>query len=326
MMKTIRWGILATGGIAHTFADTAVHLGGEIAMAAVASRSMDKAKAFAAQYGIPKAYGSYEEMVKDPDIDIVYVATPHNLHAEDMESCLAHGKHVLCEKPFTVNAGEARRIYDLAREEGLLVLEAFWTKFIPIYRRVERLLADGVIGDIHLVKAQYGYVADRSVWRMNPALAGGALLDIGVYNLGFASMVLGYHPVEIKTMVHMSDTGVDECSSVLLQYEKGALAECTTAFGTYIPTIGTIYGSKGRIHIPDFKNPQRVEIIMNDGSTSVIEQKFDYNGYEYQMREAVACLVKGRIQSEIMTPAQSIAVMEIMDRIRGIWGLRYPFE
>lgn len=330
----IRWGILSTGRIAHKFADTAIHFGREITIGAVASRSLAPAEAFAAQYGIPKAYGSYEEMAEDPDIDIVYIGTPHHLHEAHMRLCLTQGKHVLCEKPFTVNAREARRVCDLAREKGLLVLEAFWTKFIPIYRRVERLLSEGAIGDVCLVKTQFGYPADPSRWRMDAARAGGALLDIGVYNIGFISMILGYHPAEIKTIAQISDSGVDMCSSVILRYENGAVAECTTAFNCRIPDTATIYGTKGRIHIPHYKNPRRVEIFMNDGSVSVIEEALgypgietmDYAGFEGPMLEAVACLAAGRTESGILTPAQTIATLEIMDAVRELWGMRYPFE
>jgi len=327
-MNAIRWGILSTGKIAQKFAETAAHFPEEFTVAAVASRSLDTAQAFASQYGIGKAYAGYEELARDPDVDIVYVATPNNLHAPNMKMCLEHGKHVLCEKPFTVNAGEAREVYAMAREKGLLVMEAFWTKFLPLYRRLDQLLAEGVIGDIHLIKAQYGYVISpaRSLRKMDPELAGGALLDIGVYAIGFASMVQGYRPAEIKSIVRLNDSGVDEYSTTILRYEGGAIAECTCAIGTQIPVLGSIYGSLGMIRIPHFLAPQSMEVTLNDGTSYMIEEKFDFNGFEYQMREAAACLAAGRTQSDIMTPEQSIAVMEIMDTIRGIWGMRYPME
>lgn len=324
-MKAIRWGILSTGAIANVFAQTAAQMNGEITIAAVASRNQQSAQEFASTYGIEKAYGSYEQLATDPDIDIVYVATPNSRHFEDMMLLLSNGKHILCEKSFTVSAEEARWIYNFAREKNLLVIEAFWTKFIPIYRELEKRLAAGAIGEINLVTAQYGYTTTHVNRKMNPNFAGGALLDIGVYCIGFAAMILGYRPDEIKAQLQLNDAGTDSLDVMILRYGN-ASAVLTSAIGVHIPTTASIYGTLGRIEIPEFKNPQKFTVIMNHGEEEIFELPFDVNGYEYQMREAVNCLKEGKIQSSIMTASQSIAVMKIMDKVRAQGGLRFPFE
>lgn len=324
-MRPIRWGILSTGMIAKNFAEVAQKLGGEVVVEAVASRTRKDAEAFAAAYGIPKAYGSYEALAEDPDVDIVYVATPHSRHYEDMMLLLRNGKHVLCEKSFTVSAAQAQAVYDCARGQNLLVVEAFWTKFLPIYREVERRVASGVIGDIRLVTAQYGYTTAREARKFDPALAGGALLDIGVYCIGFAAMILGYEPEEIGASLLLNRVGTDAYDAVTLRYD-GAMAQLTSAIGANVPVFGGIYGTKGRIEIPNFKNPQRFTLLVDGREPETFELPFDVNGYEYQMREAQECLRAGRTHSEIMTPGQSVAVMRIMDEVRRQGGLRFPFE
>ncbi len=328
-MKNIKWGIFSTGNIAHNFANTVNALNGEVDLFGVASRNIDKAQEFADEHGIKKAYASYEELAKDPEIDVVYIATPHNFHYENMVLCLENGKHILCEKSFTVTAKEAEEIYNLAKEKNLFVMEGFWTKFIPIYREIEKVIKDGVIGDIRLVTAQYGFCIDnptRLARKFDPNLAGGALLDIGVYNIGFASMILGYEPKNIESFAKINDVGTDEYSSIILQYENGAIAELATAIQTTMPVLACIYGSKGYINIPEYKNPTMAEIVLNDGTSYKIEKEFEVNGFEYEIREAQSCIRDNKISSEVFTPEQSIAVMSIMDRVRELWGMKFPFE
>lgn len=330
-MKHLKWGIISTGAIAKVFADTVAamnKLGENIEIRAVASRNPETAKQFALRHNIAVSYGSYEELASDADIDIIYIGTPHNLHYENMMLCLRHGKHVLCEKPFTVTAAAAREVYAFAKEKNLFVMEAFWTKFIPLYREVEKIIADGVIGDIRIVTAQYGYCTseDRAARKFAPELAGGSLLDIGVYNIGFAAMILGYSPRSILSSVSLNSMGTDDYSAILMKYEDGKVAQLTTAIQTEIPVFGCIYGSLGHIRIKDYKNPQSIEVVMNDGQTRRVEQKFDVNGYEYQIREAESCINVGRICTDILTPEQSVAIMEIMDCVRSSWKMKFPFE
>lgn len=324
----MKWGIISTGTIAHNFAKTVAAMSGETEVYAVASRSQESAQAFADQYGIKKAYASYEELVHDDNVDIVYVATPHSLHYENMMLCLEHGKNILCEKSFTVTAEQAGKIYNVAKEKNLFVMEGFWTKYLPIYRDVEKLINDGVIGDIHMVTAQYGYctAGSRTARKFDPALAGGTLLDIGVYAIGFAAMMLGYQPKSVQSLVKLNDVGTDEYSTILMQYENGAIAQLTTAIQITIPVLGCVYGSKGYLIIPEFKNPNQIQVILNDGTSYTIDKEVEINGFEYEIREAERCLLEKCQYSQILTPDQSVAVMKIMDQVRDIWNMKFPFE
>ena len=327
-MKKIKWGIISTGTIAHNFAKTVSAMDEEVTIHAVASRGLEKASSFAKEYNIPKAYGSYEDLVQDDEIDIVYIGTPHSFHYENMLLCLENGKNILCEKSFTVTAREAASIYEIARARNLFVMEGIWSKYLPIYRELEKVLDDGLIGDVRIVTAQYGYSVDeaRAKRKFDPNLAGGTLLDIGVYAIGFAAMILGYEPKSIESLVHLNDVGTDDYSSVLLQYENGAIAQLTTAIQTNIPTLASIYGSKGHINIPEFKDPTMFKVNLDDGTSYKVERDFEVNGFEYEIREAQNCLVENKQCSYIMTPEQSIAVMQIMDNVREIWGMKFPFE
>lgn len=324
-MKALRWGILSTGVIARNFAVTAKAMGDEVIVHAVASRSMDKANAFADEFGIEKRYDSYIALAADPDIDIVYVATPHSRHYEDMKLLIAAGKNILCEKSFTANAAQAQEIYALAREKGVFVMEAFWTKLIPLYREVEAWIASGAIGEIRALTAQYGYTTGREGRKFDAQLAGGTLLDIGVYAIGFACMMLGYSFDDVQSQLIMNAQGTDAVDGILLRRGK-AVAQLTCAIGAYIPLHGAVYGSKGYIDVPDFKNPQRVTLYADGCEPQVIERPFEVNGFEYEIREAMNCVREGRTESALMTAEQSIAVMRIMDEIRRQNGLRFPFE
>lgn len=327
-MKKLKWGILSTGNIAHKFAETIKQMKGEAEIHGVASRDLQKAELFSKEYGIPRAYGSYEELALDKDVDIVYVATPHSHHFENMMLLLDHGKHILCEKSFTVNKEQAELVFQKAEEKKLFVMEGFWTKFLPIYRELEQILKRDTIGEIRMVTAQYGFCTgeERGMRKFDPCLAGGALLDIGVYAVGFAAMILGYDPVSIESLVKIGDAGTDEFSSILMQYENGSIAQLTSAIQTTIPVLGCIYGAKGYIKIEEFKNPGKYSIILNEGDGFDVEKEVEINGFEYEIREVQECVIKGNPYSKIQTPDQTIKTMEMMDRIRKIWKLEFPCE
>ena len=258
-------------------------------------------------------------------MDIVYIATPHHAHYEGMKLMIEHGKHVLCEKSFTTDAGQARAIFDLAREKGVFVMEAFWTKLCPVYRDVERVIASGAIGEIRTVTAQYGYTTARQARKFDPEQAGGTLLDIGVYAIGFACMMLGYEFDAIQSNLIMNDVGTDAIDAMTLR--KGdAVAQLITAIGTNMPLAGGVYGTKGHIDIPDFKNPQHVTVYVDGEEPYGIERLFEINGFEYEIREAMDCVRKGAVCSSMITPEQSVAVMAIMDEIRRQNNLVFPFE
>lgn len=321
----IRWGILSTGTIAKTFAETCARLTGEGQILAVASRTQESADAFAARYGIPRAYGSYEALSRDPEVDIVYVATPHSRHFEDMKLLIDAGKHILCEKSFTTDSAQAEEILKLAKRKGVFVMEAFWTKLIPLYRQIERILAEGRIGEVRAVTAQYGYTTARQARKFDPALAGGTLLDIGVYAIGFACMILGYSFDDVRSCLIQNDAGTDMTDAVTLR-RGSAVAQLTCTIGANMPTHAAIYGTLGRIDIPEFKNPERATVLVDGREPETLEAPFEVNGYEYEIREAEACLREGRLESPRMTLAQSVAVMRILDEVRRQNGLRFPFE
>lgn len=321
----IKWGILSTGTIAKNFAATCARMKGEIEIRAVASRTQGSADAFAAEYGIPHAYGSYEALAGDPQVDIVYVATPHSRHYEDMKLLIEAGKHVLCEKSFTTDAGQAEEIFALARSRGVFVMEAFWTKFIPLYGQIERVVLSGKIGEIRTVTAQYGYTTGRQARKFDPALAGGTLLDIGVYAVGFACMMLGYSFDDVRSCLVLNDVGTDMTDAVILR-RGDAVAQLTCAIGAQIPTHASVYGTLGHIDIPDFKNPERASVFVDGQEPETLVSPFEVNGFEYEIREAEACVRAGRKESARMTGAQSVAVMRIMDEVRRQNGMRFPFE
>ena len=324
-MKAMRWGILSTGVIAKNFAQTAKAMGDEVILYAVASRTMDKANEFADAYGIEKRYDSYEALANDPDVDIVYVATPHSRHYEDMKLLIKAGKHILCEKSFTANASQAQEIYALAKEKGVFVMEAFWTKLIPLYREIEAWIASGAIGEIRALTAQYGYTTAREARKFDAELAGGTLLDIGVYAVGFACMMLGYSFDDVQSQLIMNSQKTDATDAILLR-RGSAVAQLTCAIGSYIPLHAAVYGTKGWIDVPEFKNPQKATLYVDGQAPVVLERPFEINGFEYEIREAMNCVREGKLESSLMTAEQSIAVMRIMDEIRRQNGLRFPFE
>lgn len=326
-MKSINWGIMSTGTIAKKFAGTISRLTDTGKVLAVASRSMATAKAFATEHGAPRAYGDYGELVRDADIDVVYVATPHSHHYENARLCLEHGKHVLCEKSFTVNAAQAAELIALAREKRLFIMEAFWTKFLPAYGLLAGELAGGAIGAVTHFRAQYGFAPTgaRYVRKFDPALAGGALLDIGVYALGVAAMVLGYRPAALHAEAIMGEYGTDMFDSIMLEYEGGATAHLVTTIGSVIPTEAAIFGTEGRIVLPEFTALQEFTVV-NGGGERTVKAPFEANGFEYQIRETERCLRAGLTESPVMTHAQTLAVMGMMDTVRAQWGLRYPGE
>ena len=324
-MKALRWGVLSTGVIARNFAVTAKAMGDEVILHAVASRSMEKAAAFADEFGIEKRYDSYEALAADPDVDIVYVATPHSRHYEDMKQLIAAGKNILCEKSFTVNAMQAQEIYELAKKKGVFVMEAFWTKLIPLYREVEAWIASGAIGEIRALTAQYGYTTAREARKFDAQLAGGTLLDIGVYAIGFGCMMMGFSVEDVQSQLIMNEQKTDAVDAILLR-RGGAVAQLTCAIGSYMPLHAAVYGTKGRIDIPEFKNPQSAALYVDGQEPVIINRPFDVNGFEYEIREAMACVREGKLESSLMTAEQSIAVMRMMDEIRRQNGMRFPFE
>ena len=327
MPEKTRWGIISTGNIAKKFA-TGLQALPDAELLAVGSRSQGSADTFGDMFDVERRYPSYEALVQDPDIDAIYIGTPHPFHKDNSLLCLQHGKAVLCEKPFTINAAEATEVINFARENNVFLMEAMWTRYLPILTRVRELVADGVIGEVRMLTADFGFRAG-----INPTsrtfdlkLGGGALLDVGIYPLSLASMIFGT-PARVTSMTHLGETGADENSAMILGYEGGALSVLTTAVRTSTPHIATLNGTEGRItiHSPWWV-ATRMTVEVFGKETTEIEMPLAGNGYEYEAAEVARCLQAGLLESDVMPLDESLALMRTMDEIREQWGLVYPME
>ena len=319
-------GILGAGRIAGTVAATLVQMQ-EMECLAVASRDLEKAKAFADRFGFRKAYGSYEEMLSDPEVELVYIATPHSHHFEHIMLCLQHGKHVLCEKAFTMNADQAHRAAEEAQSRGLYLAEAIWTRYMPSRRIIDNVLASGAIGTPNTLTANLSYVIDHKERIMRPELAGGALLDIGVYGLNFALMHFGTDIASIGSAVQMTDEGVDAMESITIFYNDGRMAVLTHSIYARSDRKGIIHGDKGYMVVENINNPQSVSVYdLNDQLVERYDVPSQISGYEYQFLEADRCIRAGKMQSESMPLSETVYVMDVMDDLRAQWGMVYPQE
>ena len=327
MSTKFRWGILGAGGIAKKFS-SGVQALADHELIAVGSRTQEKADQFADQFNIPHRHASYEALVADPEVDAIYVATPHPMHKENTLLCLVHGKHVLCEKPFTINAGEAKEIIDAARSRKLFLMEAMWTRFIPAVMEAKRLVDSGAIGEVRMINADFGYRAgfNPASRAFDPALGGGGLLDVGIYPLSLASMFLG-RPDRIASLAEIGQTGVDEQSAFVLGYPGGQLATLYTAVRTTTPQEAIIMGTDGMIRIhPPFWIPKKLTLTQPGKGAQEIEIPFEANGYNYEAAEVAACVRAGKLESDVMPLDESLQLMETMDAIRAQWGMKYPME
>lgn len=327
MTDRLRWGILGTGGIARAFT-TDLNLTG-FTVSAVGSRTQAAADAFAATHGIPRAHGGYEALAADPDVDVIYVSTPHPFHAEGALLALEHGKHVLVEKPFTLNAAEARQVVDLAAAKGLVVLEAMWTRWLPHMVRVRELIAAGALGEVRAVLADHDQKLplDPEHRIQNPALGGGALLDLGIYPVSFAWDVFGA-PSSVHAISSPTATGVDRQTAIILGYPGGEQAVLHTQLDARGPSTAAVIGTEARIQIdPVWYTPTSFSLI--DPSDAVIErfeQKVPGRGMQFQAAELERLVAAGAIAGSILPPEQSVAIMGTLDEIRRQIGLRYPGE
>ena len=325
----MKWGIIGTGGIARKFATTVNQMEAEgESFVGVASRTLPSAEAFQMEFAAKRAYGTYESMMADPDIDAVYIATPNIFHYENAVMCLLAGKHVLCEKPFTINAKQSRALFALARDKKLFIMEAFWIRFMPVLQEMQKIIAAGEIGDVRHVRSGFGFIPGESLNERKRTinLAAGALLDIGIYNLGFVHMVMDAAPVSMSSSVVKNEYGTDDFSAVLLEYPGEKSASIITAIGLDIPRNASVFGTQGEITFPDFQQAQRMTIRRFNGETREVAVPFDMNGFEYQIREVNRCTKLGMNTSDVLRESDSVTVMEIMDALRATWGIRYPGE
>jgi len=326
-MESVRWGIIGPGAIAHSFA-RGLQVVDDAALAAVASRDLKRARGFAREYGAEHTFGSYAELAASDACDAVYIATPHPFHAANTRLCLEAGKAVLCEKPFTVNACELEALIALSRDRGVFLMEGMWTRFLPIMSVVRDWLDAGRIGDPRMVQAGFGF---RSGWNpagrlLNPDLAGGSLLDVGVYPLSFANWVFGASPESVCGLATIGETGVDEQMAATLQYAGGGLASIVSAVRTATAGVGVILGAEGRIEVGPAFWKATTATFTSDGGTETVERPFLANGHEYEAMELGRCLREGLTESPGMPLDASLAIMRTMDALRTQWGLKYPFE
>lgn len=324
---TLRWGILGTGGIARLFTSDLRTAG--LTVTAVGSRTQEAADAFAADFGIPRAHGSYEELAQDPEVDVIYVSTPHPFHAAGAELALRHGKHVLVEKPFTLNAEEAERVTALAARAGLVVLEAMWTRWLPHMVRIREILASGVLGDVRALIADHTQkLPSDPAHRINaPELGGGALLDLGIYPISFAWDVFG-QPATVHAISSPTATGVDRQTAVILGFEGGRQAVLHTQLDLRGPNSAVVLGTEARIEIdPVWYTPTSFRVL--DAADNVLESYASDvagRGMQYQAIALEEIVASGRTETEVLPPSESVAIMATLDEIRRQIGLRYPGE
>lgn len=327
MTDKIRWGIIGTGNIANQFA-RGLQSVKDAELVAVGSRNQESADAFADTYGAPNRHPSYEALAADPEVDAVYISTPHSYHKDNTILCLNAGKAVLCEKPFAINYTEAKEMVDLARERGVFLMEAMWTRFLPAIVKIRELLAEGVLGEIRMFTADFGFNARPNPEHrlFNPAMGGGALLDVGIYPISFASMLFG-KPESIVSVANLGETGVDEEANILLRYEDGQVANCMTTIRLSTPNAATIMGREGRIDIhPRFWYATDFTLRLNGQEPVAYRIPHLGNGYNYEAIEVGNCLRAGKLESDVIPLDETLQIMQTLDELRAQWGLKYPME
>jgi predicted dehydrogenase len=326
-VEPIRWGVIGTGGIASAFADD-LRLLPDASLVAVGSRRQPSADEFADRHEVPHRHASYEALVADDAVDVVYVATPHTDHHASALLAIDAGKAVLVEKAFTVNASQARALVDAARSRGVFLMEAMWMRFLPHIRQVRSLVESGALGDIGQVVADHGqwFERDASSRLFDPALGGGALLDLGVYTVSFASMILGT-PTRVTAVSDPAFTGVDATTSIVLQHPDGAHASLTATLRAAGPTRAFVVGTDARVEIDSaFYAPTAFTLIGRDGSVERYDEPHEGGGLRHEAAEVMRCLREGRLESDGMPLDETVAIMETMDEVRRQIGLRYPGE
>jgi predicted dehydrogenase len=327
LTKPIRWGILGTGWIANEFAQGLAQLV-DAELVAVGSRTLESAQRFGERYNAPHRHASYEALAGDPDVDVIYVATPNPLHRKHSLLCLEAGKPVLCEKPFALNAREAAEMIEVAREKKIFLMEAMWSRFFPLMAKVRTLLADGVIGEVQMLVANlcFRFDFDPSDRRYALDLGGGALLDLGVYPISFASMIMG-PPARITTLAHLGATGVDEQAGIVFSYDQGQVSTLHTSLRVDSPVEAILMGDRGQIRIePWWIRPDTLTLSVNGQETTTIEMPFEGNGYQFEAAAVMDCLRANRLECDLMPLDETLSIVQTMDAIRAQWGLKYPME
>jgi len=328
VMKNIHWGIMGTGAIARKFAAD-LALVEDSSLVAIGSRTMTAATQFAINFQIEHIHGSYAGLALNPFVDVIYIATPHHLHYENTLLCLNSGKAVLCEKPFAINLTQAEAMVKLAKEKKLFLMEALWTKFLPHFIEMQRMIVDGLLGEIRVIKADFGFKPQLPINNrlFDPELGGGSLMDIGIYNVFLALTLLG-KPDQIDASMILSKSGVDEQCSVTFRYDNGAIAQLLSSLAADLPTEADICGTEGRIRlISKFYEPagaiEYTNILGRKVIPVLLEKGF---GYQYEARHVADCLRKDLTESPVHSFADTLLLTETLDQIRTIAGIRYPAD
>ena len=325
-MGVLNVGIMGTGRIASVLAETMVQMP-EVCLYGAASRSLEKAEDFAARFSIKKAYGSYEELAADSEVQLIYIATPHSEHSRNARLCLEHGKHVLCEKSFAANYSQAKEMIDLAQEKNLMITEAMWVRYMPMADTLKEVLASGIIGEPMTLTANLASVVSDKHRIVAPELAGGALLDVGVYTLNFASLVFGDEITDITSSVIKTETGVDAQNSITLLYPGGKMAVLNSSIQVLSDRQGIIYGTKGFLVVENINNFESICVYNTDRQlVSSYQRPEQITGYEYQVLASKDAIEQGWTECPQMPHQTTLHVMRVMDELRRQWGIRYPFE
>ncbi|MGO5051169.1 Gfo/Idh/MocA family protein [Lachnospiraceae bacterium LCP25S3_G4] len=319
-------GILGAGNIARKMADT-INKMNDATCYAIASRDEKRAKAFAKEYGVVRAYGSYEQLVQDEAVELIYIATPHSHHFEQAKLCLGHRKPVLCEKAFMANAAQASEILELSRKMQVFITEAIWTRYMPSRYMLEDIINSGEIGEVKTVSANLGYDIKDVKRIQEPALAGGALLDVGIYPLTFACMILGTEIEEMVSTCVKSEKGVDMQNAILLKYKGGELATIRSSALSSTDQLGIICGTKGYLIAENVNNIDKIKVYSSQRILMrELEVPEQITGFEDEVRASIKAIMEGQIECQQIPHAEILQMMKIMDNLREKWGVRYPFE
>lgn len=324
-MTTLKWGIIGPGNIAHNFADALVQLK-QGKLYAIASRSPERAKKFAANYGLDLIYHQYADLMADSKVDVIYIATPHSHHYHIAKQCLEAGKHVLLEKPLTITAAQTLILIELAQSKGLLFQEALWSRFMPCFAQVKSWLQQGKIGTLHYIQSDIGFAfGGKPEHRLNnPLLAGGALLDLGVYSVSISQFLLGKKPDKVQAISQLSASGIDENTQVNMHFPGGQLSQFSCSIKAQCSNSMTLVGDKGRIHLPEhFWVGKQAQLWIAGQLIETANFSHKVNGFEYQIEESMHCILLHKTCSDVMNHADSLAVMQVMDEVRTQIGLKY---
>jgi len=327
-MNKIKWGILGSGNISSKFA-TALNSLEDAEIVGVAAREMKRAEEFCEQYHGKNAYDNYEELAKNPDIQVIYIGTLHPYHYEHAKLCIEHGKAVLCEKPFTLNEKTSKDLMDLAKKQKVFLMEAMWTKFMPTTKKVKEWITNGKIGNVKYIKGAFGFQReyDETGRLFQLEKGGGALLDLGIYPITYAIYMLGKLPKKIQSSVIIGRGKTDEVNTLLMKFEDGAFANLMSASTVALGKDVEIIGDKGKILVPNFWSATSAILMdIDDNEIERFEELYQTNGYEYEAMEVMECIRQGKLESDVVPHKDTLDIMKIMDSLRNEWGILYPGE